>query len=281
MTASVLKWPGGKAAMVQAIADAFEGPCPGIYFEPFLGSGAPFLGLAERGLIRAARLSDANGRLIDLWRVLASDGGRDRLQVEIEALPWGEGWRPHYDRIRDAFNGERVASPETTAARLLWLNRACFNGLYRESAEGNFNTPPGSYESIAPPFEGLDVAALFLRRTCARVERAHFRRVLSGEGAPGEGDFVFADPPYHDPGAFVTYGAGGWRRIEQDELVRTLAQCVRRGARVVVTNPGHPKIVRQWTGAGFRVVHEHDVPRPIGARADRRKAAPEVILRAG
>lgn len=278
---TILKWPGGKAAMLDHIADAFDGPCAGIYFEPFLGSGTTFLGLARRGLIRAARLSDSNARLIDLWRVLASDPGLARLRAEIDALPWGENWRPHYDRIRDAFNGDRVMGPERTAAHLLWLNRACFNGLYRESSEGNFNTPPGDYTSIAPPWEDLDEASRLLTATCPRIERAHFRRVLSGEGSPGAGDFVFADPPYHDPGAFVTYGAGGWRRIEQDELVTVLRQCVRRGARVVVTNPGHPKIVRQWVAAGFRVVHEHDVPRPIGARADRRMAAPEVILRAG
>lgn len=276
-----LKWPGGKSGMVEQIRAAFgPDPCAGVYHEPFVGGGSVFLGLAEAQAIRAAQLSDANGRLTDLWSLLTYPAGVESLLAEVRDLPWGEGWRPHYDRIRDAFNGDRVSPASVQSARLLWLNRACFNGLYRESSEGNFNTPAGSYASIAPPVDALREAHALLYATAAQVDRMHWRQAFQRPTGPTAGDWVFADPPYHDPGAFVSY-AGAWRRIDQDELVGTLGAAARRGARVVVTNPGHPKIVRQWVAAGFRVALEHDVARPIGATGDRRGAAPEVILVAG
>lgn len=267
--------------MVDLVAEAFGPSCSGVYHEPFLGGGSVFLGLAEAGRIRGASLSDVNGRLIDLWTSLTTPAGFDDLRAELRALPWGENWRPHYDRIRDAFNGERVSSQALTAARLVWLNRACFNGLYRESSEGNFNTQAGDYKAIACPDEALAAAHVLLsERLAAQVTRLHWRHAFFGSTEPAAGDWVFADPPYYDPGAFVAY-AGAWRRLDQDELVSRLAAAARRGARVVVTQPATPKVVRQWVAAGFEVVHEHAVARPIGAKADRRGAAAEVILRAG
>jgi hypothetical protein len=123
-------------------------------------------------------------------------------------------------------------------------------------------------------------AAEIVARPEVRIERRHVRWTLSSASPLGPGDQVYADPPYHDPGAFVSY-SGGWTRLDQDELMIRLRDVAARGARVVVSQPAHIKLVREWERHGFVVAAEIDVRRSIGAKAVRRGKVGEVLLAAG
>lgn len=275
MTAPFLKWPGGKSLLVEQIDAALGGPCSGVYVEPFLGGGSVFLHRASVGLVTRALLADGNPRLIGLWRSLRDLGA---LEAALDTLPWGADWLGAYHPIRDAFNRDGQ-DPTMQAARFVWLNRACFNGLYRESGRGEFNSPPGDYATIAPPLDALRAAAEIVARPDVRLDRRHVRWTLDVHPL-GPGDQVYADPPYHDPGAFVTY-SGGWTRLDQDELMFRLRGIAEKGTRVVVSQPAHLKLIREWQARGFAVGAEIDVHRSIGAKAARRGKVGEVLMVAG
>src|SRR5262245_34615845 len=126
----VLKWAGGKARLADRIDQAFGGGCEGTYFEPFVGSGAVVRHRKARGRVGRAVLSDANAKLVAVHVAV-----RDEVDAVLRALaglPTDDGWKDHYYEVRDLYN----AGPFTGAAhaaRFLWLNRAGYNGLYREN----------------------------------------------------------------------------------------------------------------------------------------------------
>ena len=160
----VLKWAGGKARLAPKIAEVFGEPCRGTYYEPFLGSGAVYLHLKAAGKVEQAVLADANPKLVAVHRAI-----RDTLDAvfeELKALP-DEDWRERYYDVREAYNVGPFEGPRH-AARFLWLNRAGYNGLYRENRSGRFNVPVGRYAALRLPAE------------------EHFRKVsgaLAGSGA--------------------------------------------------------------------------------------------------
>ncbi|MCA9491504.1 MAG: Dam family site-specific DNA-(adenine-N6)-methyltransferase, partial [Myxococcales bacterium] len=131
----ILKWAGGKSRLAPQIASAFASPCEGTYYEPFVGSAAVYLHLKAEGKIGRAVLSDANEKLVAVHRAV-----RDRVDDLLDALASlpTEDWRERYYEVREAYNVGPFAGP-LHAARFIWLNRAGYNGLYRENRRGEFN----------------------------------------------------------------------------------------------------------------------------------------------
>jgi DNA adenine methylase len=138
----VLKWAGGKARLAPQISVAFGEKCRGRYFEPFIGSGAVFLHRRAAGEVEDAVLADANGKLAAVHIVV-----RDHLDLLLEALDRmpKDDYRDRYYEMRESYNRGPHQGPEH-AARFIWLNRAGFNGLYRENKRGDFNVPVGRYK---------------------------------------------------------------------------------------------------------------------------------------
>lgn len=183
----LLKWAGGKARLAPEIHKAFNQSCSGTYLEPFTGSGAVFLYMRAQGLVRRAVLSDANPKLMAVHIAV-----RDRVEEVLAALGRlpSEDWRERYYDVRDAYNRGPWDGPEH-AARFIWLNRAGFNGLYRENRAGEFNVPLGRYArlSLPAPEHFRAVSGLF-----AGVEMVtcDFGELMSKARA---GDHVYCDPP--------------------------------------------------------------------------------------
>ena len=267
----LLKWPGGKRKLASAIEPLFGGPCRSVYHEPFLGSGAVFLARAAQGHVHTARLSDVNLRLVTFHKVV-----RDRPDSLLEAL----GALPVqtteslYLATREAFNATQAeqGSP-MQAARLLWLNKACFNGLYRENRAGGFNVPWGKRPVTPLPSEA------HIRAVSALLQRAEicpwdFRSAFSSVGA---GDQVYADPPYVplQPASFTRYAAAGFGEADHRELARAAVAAAARGAEVLVSQHEAP-LTEVWY-EGLRVIHRMDVQRHISCKASRAKAG-EVVL---
>lgn len=264
--APFLKWVGGKTRLLQQ----FETLLPddwGRYHEPFLGGGAVFFHLDPD----RARVSDINGRLVETYRAI-----RDELPRLMELLA---GHRERHDkayyyRQRQRLNAPRGLDEVERAALFVYLNKTCFNGLYRENRRGEFNVPMGRYSnpSVFDP-DNLASVSRVLQRT--EIECAPFTSVLD-HAEPG--DFVYFDPPYVPISAtssFTGYAAGGFDEDLQVRLAHTFDELARRGCMVMLSN-SDCDFVRELY-AGWRIENVQ-APRSINSRADRRGAIGEVAV---
>jgi DNA adenine methylase len=268
----LVKWPGGKRNQIEAIWGAFGESCPGTFREPFAGSGAVVLGLRARGIVDRAEISDINPRLI-AFHLAIRDRADDVIEA-LDALPRVVTQSNYYE-IRDLFNDSPQVGPEH-AARFLWLNRAGFNGLYRENKAGKLNVAigyEGEIRHLPGPHQIRAVSGM-LEGVIIRCEpfAASLSRVVPG-------DWVYCDPPYVPASpsmAFVGYSAGGFGYDAQEALGRACEDAAASGAVVVVSNRDQP-LTRDHlypTDRGWEHVQSLDVRHSIG-----RKRAAEMIAR--
>lgn len=184
--------------------------------------------------------------------------------------------REHYYKVRDQDPGEltRVAR----AARVMYLNKTCFNGLYRVNRSGRFNVPMGSYERprILDPANLRAVSAALKK---VRLKTAHFRETLQ---VARKGDLIYFDPPYHPVSAtsqFTSYSAREGKAVfdedDQAELADVFTRLARRGCRVMLSNSDCAfvrKLYRRFWICGVKA------RRSINSRADRRGTVSEVVI---
>jgi DNA adenine methylase len=284
----LLKWAGGKRQLLpvlrQWVPERFNR-----YFEPFLGSGALFFDLAGSGELkdRSARLTDANGDLIDCYQIV-----RDQTDAVIAALAdlaadhARRGSDCYYD-VRDRqFNPARAAGERATprlAAMLIYLNRTGFNGLYRLNRRGAFNVPAGRYERprICDPAHLRTVAAT-LRQRGVTLTHGAFDVAIADAGA---GDFIYCDPPYAPLSAtasFANYTAAGFTDGDQARLQRAVIGAAERGATVVLSNSSAPSIMELYQAPEAQsarfVVHRLPARRAINSRASARGVVDELLV---
>ncbi len=258
--APFVKWAGGKRALIPGIAAHFPGRVKR-YWEPFVGGGAVFFSFADR--IDQAVLSDSNEELIITYQAVQS-----RVEELIEAL------REHKRRHGEKRYYLSVRSHSPTdemeiAARFIYLNRTCYNGLYRVNRQGKFNVPRGNYKNP-------DICnAERLRAAAEALAKADLRAGdFAGQAAPGKGDFIYCDPPYDD--CFTSYQPGGFTAEDQRRLRDAAKKWSAAGASVVLSNSDTPHI-RGLYGSRFRL-HETTAPRPINSNGNGRGAVAELII---
>lgn len=274
----LLQWPGGKRKIAARVADAFGGKCRGVYREPFLGSGAVYLYMRAHGLCGPAFLSDANPRLVN-FHAMVRDHPED-VNAAARELP-DRDFRDAYYEVRYAFNaGPAIGAAQ--AARMLWLNRACFNGLYRENKRGEFNVPVGSKDRISLPSLAHILRVSDLLQDAA-INFCDFRGQLAW-AEPG--DSIYCDPPYipaSDTAAFTSYSRGGFTMDDQHALAGLASSAAKRGVHVVISNHDteYARSELYPEAMGFEVVDSFGVQRNIGGNAASRKKAPELLVRAG
>lgn len=231
--APFLKWAGGKTQLLSQFEPFFPQRIER-YIEPFVGSGAVFFYAAERFRPERVVLSDSNEELINAYVAV-----RDDVEGVIGAL--GEHRRMHspdyYYKVRAMKPGSRTGR----AARLIYLNKTCYNGLYRVNSRGEFNVPVGSYKN--PKIfdaENLRLASEALRGVDIQVRRfTDF--VPSAKG----GDFFYLDPPYHlkvtrpsisATSGFTAYTPGGFKEEDQERLAEVYRALDKRGCRLMLSN---------------------------------------------
>lgn len=255
-----VKWAGGKRSLVSAIRRCM--PALGAqasYHEPFLGGGALFFACAST--LQQAHLSDINEALIEAYCVV-----REQVDDLIELLREhaAQHSKAHYYKVRD--QGEalpRVAR----AARLIYLNRSCYNGLYRVNRAGGFNVPMGSYANPEICNEPK------LCATSQALHNASIKVASFDQCNPQRGDFVYCDPPYD--GTYTSYTPGGFDRSDQERLCAAANSWRERGARVCLSNADTPLIrdlYADWSMESVRA------PRPINRNGNGRQAVGELIL---
>ncbi len=224
-----LKWAGGKrwfaAKHLKLLPDNF-----GTYIEPFMGSGALFFSLQPDQAI----ISDINGELINLYEVIRDTP--EALEIKL-----AEYQRRH---CTDFYYEVRRTRPRTAlnkAARTLYLNRTCWNGLYRVNLQGEFNVPKGTKDRVVLATDNFDHLAILLKK--ATIICQDFEQTID---SAKQGDFAFIDPPYtvaHNNNGFVKYNQNLFSWDDQIRLRDAVARAASRGVKVLVTNAAHKSVM--------------------------------------
>ncbi len=264
----VLKWAGGKGQLL-AQYDRWLPHRYGAYFEPFVGSGAVFFHMLPEADRRRVRLSDVNDDLIGVYRVLQTD-----LERLIECLHEHrqQHSEEHFYTVRSWDPG--AMAPVERAARTIYLNKTCYNGLYRVNSSGLFNVPFGRYKNpsilVEPRLRG---AARALQGVELAVEG--FEAVLE---YAQKGDFVYFDPPYqplNTTSSFTAYTRWSFGEQEQVRLAGVFSELASRKVKVLLSNSDTPLIHSLYRGYP---IHRVRANRCINSKADSRRAINEVLV---
>lgn len=227
-TKPVLKWAGGKTQLLSELVQKMPKRY-GKFIEPFFGGGALFFCVQPVGGV----IADSNPELINLYSSLAND-----VEGVIKYLATYENTEDYFYSVRRQIWLELPAAE--AAARTIYLNRTCFNGLYRVNKSGHFNVPFGRYKN--PRFldaEALRAAAALLQATTIRC--GDYKQILNEHAAPG--DFVFLDPPYLPVSAysdFKRYTKEQFYEEDHEDLAKEVKRLHELGCHVVLTNSNHP-----------------------------------------
>ncbi|QSJ20249.1 DNA adenine methylase [Nostoc sp. UHCC 0702] len=260
-----LKWAGGKSRLIQQYISYFPKDYKN-YYEPFLGGGAVFFYLQPPSAV----LTDINAELITTYRCV-----RDNVEELICLL------KEHkIKHNRDYYYDVRANSGGTAlekAARLIYLNKTCFNGLYRVNSQGQFNVPLGRYENpnICP--ENLLRAASSALST-SKIKQADFTDVLNQ--ATSSEDFVFCDPPYHPISStsyFTGYNSNSFGEKEQEFLRDTCAELASRGVKVMICNSDCDFIRNLYKKIKFNI-YRIKASRSINSNTKRRGRIDELLI---
>lgn len=271
-----IKWAGGKGQLIAELARRLP-PRFRRYYEPFVGGGALFFYLYNNGLLRdGAVLSDYNPELMVCYEVI-----RDDVESLITALRWHHRHRLDPQYFLEVRNWDRQPdfaqrSKIERAARTIFLNRTCYNGLYRLNRKGQFNAPFGYYKNpLICDADNLRLVSLALRNVELRV--GDFSEVVQG-AAPG--DFVYFDPPYVPMSAtasFTHYTGQTFGPDDQRRLADVFAALGKRGVYVMLSNSSTPLTRELYTAhaASSSVVY---ASRKINCDGRKRGQVEELIV---
>jgi len=240
-----LKWAGGKRRLVPEIRARYLPKQLGTYYEPFFGGGAVLFGLQpDRAVI-----NDSNAELINCCQVIRDTP--DELIQQLREHRQHCHSKDYYYQIRDWDRSPNYfqRSPVERAARMLFLNRTCYNGLYRVNSRGQFNVPFGKYKHPRILDEDvLRAVSRYLNQAKLHIRQGDFQRAVQ-QAEPG--DFIYFDPPY-DPvsatSSFTAYDSGGFTREDQIRLREEVDRLDRLGCRFLLSNACTPFILDLYKG---------------------------------
>lgn len=267
-----IKWAGGKRSLISHLAPHFPEEI-GTYWEPFLGGGVVFFTFADR--FQRARLSDSNAELMITYRIVKERlselctklSEHERKHEQRKGKKYADG-KTYYLRVRASQPQDEVE----IAARFIYLNRTCFNGLYRVNKRGCFNVPEGSYSKPNIYNEQrIRAASQALRNAILKI--GDFSSIT-----PSKGDLVYCDPPYD--GTFSGYQAEGFNGYAQVRLRDAAKRWADNGATVILSNADTPAMRALYADQRWEI-HDATAPRMINSNGRGRNAVPELIITNG
>jgi DNA adenine methylase len=266
----IIKWVGGKTKLLPELISRMPERF-GRYYEPFCGGAALFFRVAPERAV----LADFNADLIGLYETVAKDVNAVIRKLQHHREHHGES---HYYDVRARWNDREVRwQSADRAATFIYLNKTCFNGLWRVNRSGQFNVPIGSY--IDPPIcvpDALRAAHKLLANATLRC--CDYRTAVDDAE---RGDFLYFDPPY-DPvtptANFTSYTADAFGSDQQRELAETARKLVAKGCKVMLSNSDTPFIRSLYKGF---TVDKVKCARAINSNAARRGEVDEVIVVGG
>lgn len=272
-----LKWAGGKSKLILQYIPYLPQKIAA-YYEPFLGGGAIFFYLCSKdttyGFSRGnfpANLSDVNPELINAYCCV-----RDHIEELISLLEEHQlrHTKDYYYQMRSTLYLKSL-TPQEKAARLIYLNKTCFNGLYRENSKSEFNVPIGKYKNpkICNP-DLLRTVSAHLQS--AKIEVRPFETIL--DRAHTAQDCVYFDPPYYPLSAtsnFTAYSRYSFNEDDQIKLRDTFAVLAKRGVKVMLSNSDCPFIRELYSEFN---IHEISAARAINSDANKRGKITELLI---
>lgn len=226
-----LKWAGGKRQLISTLKEHLPKNY-NTYYEPFIGGGALLFELQPKKAV----INDSNAELINCYRVI-----KDSVEELIEELKKHENnnKEEYYYAMRewDRKKSYKTKTKIEKASRIIYLNKTCYNGLFRVNSQAQFNVPFGRYKN--PNI--LDVAVLkavskYLNKNQVEILNSDFSQAVE---TAKKGDFIYFDPPYDpvsDTASFTGYDINGFNRNEQKRLKETVDELDKKGCKVLLSN---------------------------------------------
>ena len=271
LVAPVLKWVGGKRQILNEIMKYIPQNMS-TYYEPFVGGGAVLFALQPRKAV----VNDVNSELINVYQVIM-----DHVEELIERLKQHQNNNneEYYYMIRGIDRDKEsyaYLTPIERASRIIYLNKTCYNGLFRVNKAGEFNSPYGNYKN--PNIVNattLRAVNRYFNKAQITLTCQDFEEVLKKAGI---GDFVYLDPPYDpvsDTARFTGYDKGGFDRDEQIRLKNVCDQLNAKGIKFLLSNSATEFIKDLYRDYRIEVVQ---AKRAINSKADRRGEIDEVLV---
>jgi len=262
-TRPFLKWAGGKTQLLSELASRLPARF-GRYYEPFAGGAALFFAVQPDEAV----ISDSNAELINCYQVV-----RDDVEALIDHLKTHVNEEDYFYELRGT--QPSMLGALERASRMIYLNRTCFNGLYRVNAKGVFNTPYGRYKNPSICDEGL------LREASAALESAElvasdYHQALV---TATRGDFVYLDPPYipvSESADFKRYTKSQFREDDHRRLAQEYRRLGDAGCKVLLSNSWHPLVEELYSAY---TIEQVSARRIVNCDASKRGPVPEAIIR--
>ncbi|MCM3398210.1 DNA adenine methylase [Oceanobacillus profundus] len=267
-----LKWAGGKRQLLPEIRK-YRPQNFNTYYEPFVGAGAVLFDLQPKNSI----INDVNSELVNTYKVLKSKQGLEELLQLLQHHKENNS-KEYFYQVRDEDRDEsyKNKSEIEKAARLIYLNKTCFNGLFRVNSQGQFNVPFGNYKNPQIVNEiVLRAVHNYLNSAEVEILNQDFQEVLS---TAEKGDFIYLDPPY-DPvsstSSFTGYSLDGFNREDQIRLRDTFVELDKRGCKVLLSNSATGFIKEIYGSYKIEIV---SAKRNINSVASKRGKIDEVLV---
>lgn len=258
-----LTWAGGKRWFVHKHAE-FLPKKFNRYIEPFLGGGSVFFHLKPTKSI----LGDTNPDVVAAYQGIKEDWKALKRSLEYHQRKHSD---EHYYQVRAKVPNKIIQR----ASRMIYLNRTCFNGIYRVNLQGEFNVPRGSKDSVIFDNDSFESVANLLKHADIRLDDFE---ILINEAKVG--DFVFADPPYtvrHNLNGFIKYNEKLFSWHDQERLAEALERAKDRGVIIASTNANHPSVRDLYKNKGFSLITTSRFS-SISASSSSRKQFEELII---
>lgn len=266
----VVKWVGGKRQILNEITryvpKSFK-----TYFEPFLGGGAVLFELQPKKAI----VNDLNKELINVYEVI-----KNNVDELIEDLGYYENNSECFYATRELDRDEEIyktLTPVKRASRIIYLNKTCYNGLFRVNSAGEFNTPFGNYKNPNIVNEvTLRAVSSYFNKADIIFYSTDFEEVLL---STSEGDFVYLDPPYDpvsDTANFTGYNQGGFDKEEQIRLKNVCDQLHSKGVKFLLSNSATDFIKNLYKDYAIEIIQ---AKRSINSNGKKRGGIDEVLVR--
>lgn len=266
-----VKWAGGKGQLLKDLEAHFPENFH-TYYEPFLGGGAVFFHLVEKRPRFTAVLSDINEELINTYRIVKDKVEDLIVQLKSHKAKYKLAPEKYYYEVRAQEPWDEVGR----AARLIFLNKTCYNGLYRVNKEGKFNVPFGEYKN--PRIcdrENLRVISQVLQWSNAKLLATDYREATKNAK---KDDFIYFDPPYQPVSAtanFTSYTHSGFSLEEQKRLGEWFRELDNRGCQVLLSNSDTQEVLDIYSGYHIQKV---SALRAISCKGNKRKGHTELII---
>lgn len=270
----ILKWAGGKRKLVDAII-AYTGRDFDTYIEPFLGGGAMLLALEKEHAI----CSDINGELVNFYHIVRDDVEGLIAEINDNYIPnHSQEFFYHIRGLDRDIENFALLTPTQRAARFIYLNKTCYNGLWRVNRQGFNNVPWGNHVRLNLWDENnlLEVHRYLANNDVEIIQSDYQETARMAQ----PGDFVYFDPPYDNvrQAGFVDYSAGGFTRDDQTELRDLCNELVDRGVSVAVSNSDTDFIRELFDDARYVLHDDIQALRSIGSRAADRQFVTELLV---